>query len=217
MDTVRSFLGTKNLPGLTWQGVKGKLNFTRDDLRGALLELEQPVWVVEDQGKISLAVGGQACPAREGLKVLGLAPARQGETACAARARSPVPAAPWPCPPGQAGAGSHGVAGVTQSGIEAAKAVLNCRTRDLLNKNGPSLTFLPSEDVSQWPEYLRRKVNSRLPSPRAMLAGKENPSSGWDEGRRDAMFGFCSGPYLPGPRSTRGLATLTLISFPARE
>ena len=61
------------------------------------------------------------------------------------------------------------------------------------------------------------KVNSRLPSPRAMLAGKENPSSGWDEGRRDAMFGFYSGPYLPGPRSTRGLATLTLISFPARE
>jgi len=48
LDTVRSFLGTKNLPGLTWQGVKGKLNFTRDDLRGALLELEQPVWVVED-------------------------------------------------------------------------------------------------------------------------------------------------------------------------
>jgi hypothetical protein len=53
---------------------------------------------------------------------------------------------------------SYGVAGVTQSGIDAAKAVLNCRTRDLLNQNGPSLTFLPSEDVSQWPEYLRRKI-----------------------------------------------------------
>lgn len=53
---------------------------------------------------------------------------------------------------------SHGVAGVTQSGIDAAKAVLNCRTRDLLKQNGPSLTFLPSEDVSQWPEYLRRKM-----------------------------------------------------------
>ena len=55
---------------------------------------------------------------------------------------------------------SHGVAGVTASGIDAAKAVLHCRTRDILNPagNGASLTFLPSEDVSAWPEYLRRKM-----------------------------------------------------------
>jgi len=55
-------------------------------------------------------------------------------------------------------AGSHDVAGVTQSGIDAAKAVLNCRTRDILTQHGASLTFLPSEDVSAWPEYLRRKM-----------------------------------------------------------
>ena len=53
---------------------------------------------------------------------------------------------------------SHGVAGVTASGIDAAKAVLNCRTRDLLKQNGPSLMFLPSEDVSVWPEYLKKKI-----------------------------------------------------------
>jgi phytoene dehydrogenase-like protein len=53
---------------------------------------------------------------------------------------------------------SHGVAGVTASGIDAAKAVLHCRTRDLLKQNGPSMTFLPSEDVSAWPEYLKRKM-----------------------------------------------------------
>jgi len=53
---------------------------------------------------------------------------------------------------------SHGVAGVTQSGIDAAKAALNCRTRDLLKQNGASLTFLPSEDVSAWPEKLRNKM-----------------------------------------------------------
>ncbi|KAF0107656.1 MAG: hypothetical protein FD146_1690 [Anaerolineaceae bacterium] len=53
---------------------------------------------------------------------------------------------------------SHGVAGVTQSGIDAAKAVLNCRARDLLKQHGASLTFLPSEDVSAWPENLRRKM-----------------------------------------------------------
>ncbi len=53
---------------------------------------------------------------------------------------------------------SHGVAGVTQSGIDAAKAVLKCRRRDLLKHSGASLTFLPSEDVSAWPEYLRMKI-----------------------------------------------------------
>jgi all-trans-retinol 13,14-reductase len=53
---------------------------------------------------------------------------------------------------------SQGVAGVTASGIEAAKAVLNCRAGDLLNQNGPAPTFLQSEDVSKWPEYLRKKM-----------------------------------------------------------
>jgi len=33
LDTVLSFHGTNSLPGLTWQGEKGKLNFTKDDLR----------------------------------------------------------------------------------------------------------------------------------------------------------------------------------------
>ena len=53
---------------------------------------------------------------------------------------------------------SHGVSGVIASGIEAAKAVLNCQRRELLTQNGPSLKFLPSEDVSQWPENLRKKI-----------------------------------------------------------
>ncbi len=53
---------------------------------------------------------------------------------------------------------SHGVAGVTQSGINAAKAVLNCHTSDLLTQQGAGLTFLPSEDVSAWPENLRKKM-----------------------------------------------------------
>jgi all-trans-retinol 13,14-reductase len=53
---------------------------------------------------------------------------------------------------------SHGVAGVTQSGINAARAVLNCRTRDLLTQNGPGPVFLPSEDITRWPDDLRRKI-----------------------------------------------------------
>ena len=53
---------------------------------------------------------------------------------------------------------SHGVAGVTSSGIEAAKAVLNCRSRDILTQTGPGPLFLQAEDVSGWPEHLRRKM-----------------------------------------------------------
>ena len=53
---------------------------------------------------------------------------------------------------------SHGVAGVTQSGIDAAKAVLNCRARDILTHTGTSPVFLQSENVSAWPEHLKKKM-----------------------------------------------------------
>ena len=45
---------------------------------------------------------------------------------------------------------SHGVAGVTQSGIDAAKAVLNCRARDILTGTGEGPRFLQAEEESQW-------------------------------------------------------------------
>ena len=53
---------------------------------------------------------------------------------------------------------SHGVAGVTASGIDAAKAVLNCRSRDILTHSGPGPLFLQAEDTSAWPEYLKKKM-----------------------------------------------------------
>lgn len=53
---------------------------------------------------------------------------------------------------------SHGVAGVTQSGLEAAKAVLNCRSRDILTQEGSGPLFLQAEDTSGWPEELRAKM-----------------------------------------------------------
>ena len=53
---------------------------------------------------------------------------------------------------------SHGVAGVTQSGIDAAKAALNCRARDILTQKGNGPLFLQSEDTSAWPENLKRKM-----------------------------------------------------------
>ncbi|MFZ5818688.1 MAG: phytoene desaturase family protein [Chloroflexota bacterium] len=43
---------------------------------------------------------------------------------------------------------SHGVAGVTASGVEAAKAVLGVRTRDLLTGKGEGLRLLRAEEVT---------------------------------------------------------------------
>lgn len=50
---------------------------------------------------------------------------------------------------------SHGVAGVTSSGLAAARAILHCREADLLTKKGPAPVFLPAEAPEKWPkEYL---------------------------------------------------------------
>jgi PfaD family protein len=75
LEPTLSFHGTKGLSGIAWQGEKGKVSFTEDDARRALLELDQPLWMVEEQGNVGLAVGGKSCPAGEGLEVLGMAPA----------------------------------------------------------------------------------------------------------------------------------------------
>jgi len=53
---------------------------------------------------------------------------------------------------------SHGIAGVTNTGLAAAKQVLGVRTRDLLTQEGPPLRIYPAEDTSQWPESLRQKL-----------------------------------------------------------
>jgi phytoene dehydrogenase-like protein len=53
---------------------------------------------------------------------------------------------------------SHGVAGVTASGIEAAKAVLNCRASDILTQKSPGPLFLQAENTGTWPEHLKRKM-----------------------------------------------------------
>ncbi len=53
---------------------------------------------------------------------------------------------------------SHGVAGVTMTGLAAAKKILHCRTADLLKMHGPALRIYPSEDVSQWPGDLQKKI-----------------------------------------------------------
>jgi len=52
----------------------------------------------------------------------------------------------------------YNVAGVTASGIEAAKAVLNCRASDILTGKGSGPLFVEAEDISAWPEHLKRKM-----------------------------------------------------------
>jgi len=53
---------------------------------------------------------------------------------------------------------SHGVSGVTASGMAVAKAILRCSSSDLLPHNGPPLQIYPSEDISQWPKPLQQRI-----------------------------------------------------------
>lgn len=53
---------------------------------------------------------------------------------------------------------SHGISGVTSTGLAAARKVLGVRTRDLLTQNGPPLQIYSSDDSSQWPEELRHRA-----------------------------------------------------------
>ena len=53
---------------------------------------------------------------------------------------------------------SHGVAGVTASGLAAAKSILGCSTTDLLTQDGPELEVYPADDIAQWPPELQRKI-----------------------------------------------------------
>ena len=75
MDTALAYHGGKGMKGLAWQGDKGKINLSIDEMRRALLELDQTVWVVEQQDAVGLVTGGNACPAGAGLEIIGMEPA----------------------------------------------------------------------------------------------------------------------------------------------
>lgn len=53
---------------------------------------------------------------------------------------------------------SHGVAGVTGSGLTAAHTILKCRTSELLTQHGPELRIYPSEDITRWPPELQERI-----------------------------------------------------------
>jgi phytoene dehydrogenase-like protein len=56
---------------------------------------------------------------------------------------------------------SHGVAGVTGSGLTAARTILKCRTSELLTQHGPELRIYPAEDIAQWPPELRERIERK--------------------------------------------------------
>lgn len=58
----------------------------------------------------------------------------------------------------------HGVAGATMSGIAAARAALGCRTRDLLSATGQSITLLPCDDTSGWPQQYQPRQRVAEPA-----------------------------------------------------
>jgi all-trans-retinol 13,14-reductase len=53
---------------------------------------------------------------------------------------------------------SHGVSGATATGLSAAKAILGYSTDELLTQDGPPLEIYPSEEPSQWPDYLQKRI-----------------------------------------------------------
>jgi len=53
---------------------------------------------------------------------------------------------------------SHGISGVTATGLAAARKALGVRTSELLTQNGPPLQIYPADDSSQWPEALRQRA-----------------------------------------------------------
>ena len=55
---------------------------------------------------------------------------------------------------------SHGVAGVTATGLAAARKILKCSNADLLTQNGPELKIYPSEQPAQWPQELQDRIAS---------------------------------------------------------
>jgi len=55
---------------------------------------------------------------------------------------------------------NFGVSGATKTGLDAAKAILNCSTAELLSQKGPPLEIYPSEDVSKWPQHLQKKIEA---------------------------------------------------------
>jgi PfaD family protein len=75
LDTALAFTGLNRLVGFSRQGEMKNINLSNDEMRRVLMEIDQPIWVTEQQGNIGLVAGGKPCLSGTGPEVLGLAPA----------------------------------------------------------------------------------------------------------------------------------------------
>ncbi len=58
---------------------------------------------------------------------------------------------------------SHGVAGATFSGVNAAAEILNCKTQDLiLEDESQQLRIYDAEDAASWPDWVRVKRSDKI-------------------------------------------------------
>jgi PfaD family protein len=75
LDTALAFNGLNGLAEFAWQGEMGNINLSNADMSRVLMELDQPIWAIEQHGSIGLVAGGKPCLAGSGPQVLGMAPA----------------------------------------------------------------------------------------------------------------------------------------------
>jgi len=75
LDTGLAFKGDKRVIGLGWQGENGQVHLSVSEMQAALLELDRPLYAVEQAGTLGLAAGGRLVPDGSAAPVLGMAPA----------------------------------------------------------------------------------------------------------------------------------------------
>ena len=57
---------------------------------------------------------------------------------------------------------AHGVGGATNSGVQTAAKILNCKAEDLIKPiEGQHVRIYDAEDNSQWPQWIHDKIKDR--------------------------------------------------------
>ena len=57
---------------------------------------------------------------------------------------------------------AHGVGGASNSGVQAAAKILDCRAEDLIKPiEGQNVRIYDAEDNSQWPQWIHQKMEDK--------------------------------------------------------
>jgi trans-AT polyketide synthase, acyltransferase and oxidoreductase domains len=75
LESALVFHGLNGLTGLNWDGEDRDIRYSVEAIRRSLLELDRPIWIVEEQCMVGLAAGGIVQAGGEGPQILGFAPA----------------------------------------------------------------------------------------------------------------------------------------------